>query len=261
MPRTQKQKKRAIRFCGDCGYALALDGDGTCPMCPRLQQLEMDFTVPRPSDRGAHRAPVVGEAVAAAADDWPPTVAEYRAILAERRASTAAALLPGRVLEKPELREIRAPAPPVVPTGGEVDALAAPVPPLVGQGASSPAKVAVKESKGKRGDHAERAVARSPAVKEHKRDLSLKSSAAPPSADIPMTHHSPDAPDDPGTPGAPAQSSSTRRHTSRPRMDPTPVQAESVRRVEALRRWIVTTGVVAVSALIALVVATFLSSP
>lgn len=260
MPRTQKQKKRAIRFCGDCGYALAPDGDGTCPMCPRLQQLEMDFTVPRPSDRGAHRAPVVGDAVAAALDDWPPTVAEYRAILADRRASTSAARSPGRVLERPELREIRAPAPPVVPTGHGVDALAARMPPPAGQVASSPPKVGVKRSKGKRGDHAARAVARSPAAEEHKRDPGLTSSAAPPSADIPMTHHSTDAPEDLDTPGAPAQSSSTRRHTPRPRIDPSPVQAESVRHVEALRRWIVTTGVVAASALVALVVATFLSS-
>ncbi len=48
-PRTKKRKtrtrkqNRVARYCGDCGYELASDADGKCPMCPRFQQIRMDF--------------------------------------------------------------------------------------------------------------------------------------------------------------------------------------------------------------------------
>jgi hypothetical protein len=258
VPRTQKKKKRAIRFCGDCGYPLEPDDDGTCPMCPRFQQLRMDFTVPRPSDLHARRSPVSGEDMTAAPGEWPPTVAEYRAILAGRRTAPSASPSRGRVIEKPELRQIRVPAPPIDPGRANVDALGPPVSPG-GQGASPSKKIGPKRRKGKRGTHAARADAPRLASEEHKLDQALMTSAAP--ADAPMTYDSAAVTEDLEAQGAPAQSAGTLRHTPRSSMDPSPVPPSSRWRVEALRRWLVTMGVVAASALFALMVATFLSSP
>jgi hypothetical protein len=86
VPQTEYPKKFAIRFCGDCGYELAIDNDGRCPMCPRLEQLRLNLAVPRPSDLRAHRANARESYRSAAPDKRRPTVAEYRAMLAERRA-------------------------------------------------------------------------------------------------------------------------------------------------------------------------------
>lgn len=80
---------RRVRFCGDCGYELARDNDGTCPMCRRFEQFRLDFSVPRPSDVAAHRAGSRRTDVPGAPDEWSPTVAEYRALLAERRLRSA----------------------------------------------------------------------------------------------------------------------------------------------------------------------------
>ena len=102
MPQTEYPKKPDIRFCGDCGYELAIDNDGRCPMCPRLEQLRLNLAVPRPSDLREQRAnaratyrnarATYRNARAtyrsAAQDEWRPTVAEYRALLAERRAES-----------------------------------------------------------------------------------------------------------------------------------------------------------------------------
>ena len=110
MPRTESPKKRSGRFCGDCGYELARDNDGTCPMCSRFKQLRSDLTVPRPSDLAAHRAKARDTSVSAAPDEWPPTVAEYRAILDERRVgSTSTDQSRGRVIRTPALRQTRVP--------------------------------------------------------------------------------------------------------------------------------------------------------
>jgi hypothetical protein len=54
-PRTRatKRKPKLSRFCSECGYELAPDSDGTCPMCPRLQQIR---TVLEPRVLAAERA-------------------------------------------------------------------------------------------------------------------------------------------------------------------------------------------------------------
>ena len=118
MPRTEKPQARRIRYCGDCGYALSPENDGTCPMCPRLDQIRGDFIVPRPSDMAAHRARSRERQSLAGPDTWPPTVAEYRAILAERGVA-------GRVVKNPRLMEATRPDPTVATGTEDADVLAA----------------------------------------------------------------------------------------------------------------------------------------
>lgn len=105
MPRTEKPRKRSARFCRDCGYELAPDNDGTCPMCARIRQLRMDFTVPRPSDLAAHRTGSLATDVSGVPDEWPPTVAEYRAILAERRLTASPGGQAATVIRTPALKQ------------------------------------------------------------------------------------------------------------------------------------------------------------
>ena len=76
-------------------------------MCPRFEQVRLDFAVPRPSELAGHRADVLR----ASPEDWPPTPSEYRALLAERRGGSAGDLAAGSVIRTPELRQVRAPAP------------------------------------------------------------------------------------------------------------------------------------------------------
>jgi hypothetical protein len=70
VPRTQSAKKPAIQFCGDCGYQLAPDSDGKCPMCPRFQQIRTH--VPPARNRAAE---LVGSS---------PTVPSHGAVIRNR---------------------------------------------------------------------------------------------------------------------------------------------------------------------------------
>ncbi len=56
------RQKRSIRFCGDCGYELARDNDGACPMCARFEQLRVDLA--------AHRAGTLDTNVSVGAEDF-----------------------------------------------------------------------------------------------------------------------------------------------------------------------------------------------
>ena len=113
MPRTENSKRRGIRFCGDCGYELARDNDGTRPMCRRFEQLRLDFTVPRPSDLAAQRAGSRDTDSSEVAEGWPPTVAEYRAILAERRLRSGSSGQDSlAVIRTPALKQSQLPSPP-----------------------------------------------------------------------------------------------------------------------------------------------------
>ncbi len=96
MPRTRKRTVR--RFCGDCGYELALDSDGKCPMCARFAQLRLDSIAPQPSEPDS------------LAREQPPTVAEYRAIMAAQRAKSASTGRPMTVIGDSALRHSAAPA-------------------------------------------------------------------------------------------------------------------------------------------------------
>jgi hypothetical protein len=84
VPRTQNRSNTSVRHCAACGYELSPGHDGPCPMCPRLDQLRADFTMPRPSELSAS-ARSSGATTDVDSDAWPPTPSEYRVILAERR--------------------------------------------------------------------------------------------------------------------------------------------------------------------------------
>lgn len=104
LPRIVK-RKTAARFCGDCGYELAPDSDGTCRMCARFQQLRIDFADSRPSELDSpatHPAesldplasvPSTGLTLRPDRDSEPrtnpPTISEYRTIIAAQRARRA----------------------------------------------------------------------------------------------------------------------------------------------------------------------------
>jgi hypothetical protein len=128
VPRTKnKSKKPVARFCGDCGYKLAADGDGRCPMCPRFEQLRMELTVPR---HGEHASPTTHRPTSLEADvpgsaERRPTAAEYRAIIAAHRArsgstgGSAGAVIGNRALIQPRAapKEDRTAPPPEDSTG------------------------------------------------------------------------------------------------------------------------------------------------
>lgn len=153
MAQTESLKKRGVRFCADCGYELARDNDGTCPMCRRLEQLGLDFTVPRPSDLATHRAGSRNADVSRIPDARPPTVAEYRAILAERRLRSDS---PGQraatVIRTAAMRQTQVPPPPRGATAPGDGALISPAktkPPADDQASPSPKKVKARRGQGK----------------------------------------------------------------------------------------------------------------
>lgn len=77
--RPKKRKTAVARFCGDCGYELAPDSDGTCPMCARFEQVRVDFIVPRPSDLDSV--------------ETEQTVSEIRPVIAARRTRSTSPLV------------------------------------------------------------------------------------------------------------------------------------------------------------------------
>lgn len=278
MPRTEKPQKRAIRFCGDCGYEFGPDSDGTCPMCPRFEQLRMDFTVPRPSELAAHRAEVRDTDVSAAPDEWPPTAAEYRAILEERQGgSTPADQSRGRVIRTPGLRQIRVAPPSGSASAADGEVLASPVPSRLPKQEPPPtppkkAKGRKRKAKGRKrkdgGRRAARARARSPSAAEENSSPPTPSSSAPrTSADLPATDNSAAPPEGRGAKRAVAVASEpipTPRQLARSsmHMHAAPVRrVESRSRAEATRSWPVAVAVVALSALIGAVVSILLSLP
>ena len=151
MSRTESPKKRSVRFCGDCGYELARDNDGTCPMCRRFEQLRLDFTVPRPSDLATHRPGSRNTDVSGVSDEWPSTVAEYRAILTERRRrSDSPDQHAATVIRTAALRQTQVPPPSRGATAlgdGALTSPATPEPPA--KGSLSPQKAKAPRGQGK----------------------------------------------------------------------------------------------------------------
>jgi hypothetical protein len=91
------RKKAATRFCGDCGYEFARDDTGECRMCARFEQLREESAVLRPNEHANRRASF-GQAIETGPPpfvEWPPTPAEYRAILVGRRTPSAEGLSRG----------------------------------------------------------------------------------------------------------------------------------------------------------------------
>lgn len=239
-------------------------------MCPRFEQLRMDFTVPRPSELAAHRAEVRDTDVSAAPDEWPPTVAEYRATLEERQGgSTPADQSRGRVIRTPGLRQIRVAPPSGSASAADGEVLASPVPSRPKQ---EPPPTPPKKAKGRKrkdgGRRAARARARSPsAAEENSSPPTPSSSAARTSADLPAKDNPAAPPEGPGAKRAVAVASEpipTPRQLARSsmHMHAAPVRrVESRSRAEATRSWPVAVAVVALSALIGAVVSILLSLP
>ena len=273
MPRTEKPKKHAIRICSNCGYKFRPDDDGACPVCARFEQLRIDFTVPRPSDLAAHRAEVRDTEVAAP-DAWPPTIAEYRAMLAERGLGSApVGQSRGRVIQTPELTRIRVAPPPGSTSGPDAEELASPVsprPPGKEASSTSPkkAKKSRKKAKGRKAKagarRAARARARSLSAAREDEPPTTGPSAARAPAHLPPTAWS-------GPPGGPlAESVVTVAAESAPtpwQPDRPPMEAAPLRRVEfdwpaeAAGPWLAKVAVVAASALVGALVSILLSAP
>jgi hypothetical protein len=89
-PRTNKRKRAVRRFCGNCGYELAVEGDGKCPMCPRFEQVRVDSALPRANDLdslGTRRTELVVRQTAIGSGEHAPTVSDYGLIGVERARS------------------------------------------------------------------------------------------------------------------------------------------------------------------------------
>ena len=239
-------------------------------MCPRFEQLRIDFTVARPSDLAAQRAEARDTHLSAAPDEWPPTVAEYRSILAERRRrSTSADQSRGRVIRTPGLRQIRGPPPPGSANAAGDKDWASPVPPRPSE--QEPSWSPPKTAKGREGKddgrRAARVRARSLAAAEKDGPPRAPSSlAAPTSADLAATDNSAAPPKGPETQSVVSVATEsgvpTPRQPARPLMQAAPVRrVDSGSRAGVSRPWLVTVAVVAVGALIGTVVPILLSLP
>lgn len=265
VPRTDNRLKRRVRFCGDCGYALAPDNDGPCLMCQRFEQLRLDFVVPRPSALAEQRAAEGDTHASAAPDAWPPTVSEYRTILAGRQAGSTSTDAPqGRVVRTPGLTHRHvAPAPEVA--NAPDDGVAAP--PVQHQrpveGASSPPSKKAKRTPKAKGGRPRAPRTRQASRRAAEPDATPSSSAAPTSADRSATNSS-----------EAALSPNEARRAEAAEVEPVPappdmalplMQAVQVRRRElssrarALLPSLVVVAMLAVSALVGAAVALLLS--
>lgn len=270
MPRTEGPKKRGVRFCGGCGYELARDNDGTCPMCRRFEQLRLDFIVPRPSDLTTQR-PGSDTDVAVVPDEWPPTVAEYRAILAERRLRSAA-LGQGAptVIRTPALKQRRvSPRAQSAKAGDGASAPPAEITPLAKDLASTPPAKAKRQARRGQGKsrRAKRARVRSSRAAETMTPPATASSSAPvDSGDVPATPSSPGPPKALGAPSGTvavtrSEALALPRQSARLLMQARPVRQRALRSrpVVSLPSVIIVVIVLVASALIGTAVAMLLS--
>ena len=88
--RRNNRKHAVRRFCGNCGYELALEGDGTCPMCPRFEQFRVDVALPPPSEpdtSSTRRTELVNTETAITSGEHASTVSDYGLIGVERARS------------------------------------------------------------------------------------------------------------------------------------------------------------------------------
>ena len=233
MPRTEYPKKPAIRFCGDCGYELAIDSDGRCPMCPRLEQLRLNLAVPRPSDLRAHRANARDTDRSAASAEWRPTAAEYRAMLAARRVALTDDSR-GRVIRTPVLRQARGPYPPRAAHAADDEALTPPKQPQ--PPGEEPSPTSPRKAKGRTGKLGARRATNhweAPPKRREAHDVVAVAAESVP---------------------APSQPARTGGEAARAR------RVESRSRGGATRAWLVPVALVVMSALIGVVVSILLSS-
>ena len=102
------KRRTAARVCGDCDYELAPDSDGTCPMCARFQQLRIDFADPGPGELASpvtHPAESLDAQSSVPSSGHPPTISEYRTVIAAQRARSRSV---PTVIRNPALRTIQA---------------------------------------------------------------------------------------------------------------------------------------------------------
>ena len=235
MPRTESPKKRSVRFCGDCGYELARDNDGTCPMCRRFEQLRLDFTVPRPSDIATHRTGSRHTDVSGVPDGWPPTVAEYRVILAERRLRSDSGQHAAAVIRTAAMRRTQVPPPPPGMTAPEaLTTPARPEPSAKNQTSPPPKKPKARRAQGKSRRAAGVRVRSSGAPEATTPPATASSSAPVESTDMPATPGSSTPPKAVGAPSVTAAATEsetlvTPRQSARPLMQAGPVRPRAFR--------------------------------
>ena len=264
MPRTESPKNRSVRFCGDCGYELARDNDGTCPMCRRFEQLGVDFTVPRPSDLATHRAGSRNTDVAGVSDDWPPTVAEYRAILAERRLRSGS---PGQhaatVIRTAAMRQTQVPLPPsgaTAPSDGALTSPAQPKPPARDQASPPPKKAKARRGQGKSRRAAGVRVRSSGAPEATTPPATASSSAPVESRDVPATPGSSTSPKAVGAPSVTAAATGSETLTEGKGTSVWEREDEPIARpASAGERLVITVAIVVASVLIGATVPILLS--
>jgi hypothetical protein len=268
VPRTESPKKRSVRFCGDCGYELARDNDGTCPMCRRFEQLRLDFTVPRPSDLATHRAGSRNTDLSGVPDEWPPTVAEYRAILAERRLRSDS---PGQhaatVIRTAAMRQTQVPPPPrgaTAPGDGALTSPAKSKPPAKDLASPSPKKAKARRGQGQ-SRRAARVRVRSSGAPESTMPPPTASSSAPvESGNVPATPGTSTPPKAvealSGTAATGNETLALPRQGSRPLMQAGPVRHRALRsRTVVPLPSVITVAIVVASVLIGAAVAILLS--
>ena len=265
MPRTDNRPKRRIRFCGDCGYELAPGNEGRCPMCRRFEQLRVDFMVPRPSALAEQRTQSGEIHVSPTPDEWAPTVAEYRAILAERRAGSTSTDAPqGRVVRTAGLTHVHVPPAPGEANASDDEVIAPPVQhqrPV--EEASSPSPKKAKGGRKAKGGGPRAPRRRKASLPAAEPDATQSSSAPPTAADRPATNSS-----------EAALNRTEAQSDVAAEMEPVPVPPDVVGpftqigpvlrqeprfRAEALRPSLVTVAILAASAIIGAAVSLLLS--
>jgi hypothetical protein len=146
-PRTNKRKRAVRRFCGNCGYELALEGDGTCPMCPRFEQVRTDSGLPRASELdslGTRGTELVVRETAIGSGEHAPTVSDYGLIGVERARSGS---IGGSVPAGFRNRAVRATlAPPADTSGSSTPASVAATAPASPQQSATPPKQVTRRS-------------------------------------------------------------------------------------------------------------------
>ena len=273
MPRTDNPKKRSVRFCGDCGYELARDNDGTCPMCLRFEQSRLDFVVPRPTDLATHRPDSRNTDVSGVPDEWPPTVPEYRAILAERRLRSASlGQHAATVIRTPAMQQSKVPSQPQGPIAPGDGASAPPAEPgpLAKDLASPPptkAKAKARRGQGKSRRAARARVHSSGAPETTMLPATASSSAPVESGDVPATHSSSTPPKAVGAalggmaPRTESETPALPRQGARPLTQAGPVRHRALRSRTVPLPSVLSVAIVVASVLIGAAVPILLSLP
>ena len=201
-------------------------------------------------------------------DEWPPTVAEYRAILAERRLRSDS---PGQqaatVIRTAAMRQTQVSPPPrgaTAPGDGALTSPAKPKPPAKDQASPSPQKAKARRGQGKSRRAARARVRSSGAPATMTPPATASPSARVESGDVPATPGSSTPPKAVGALSvtAAATGSEMPRQGARPLMQAGPVRHRALRsRTVVPLRSVITVAIVVASALIGVAVPILLLLP